>query len=58
VTLQGIAEIVHEGKEHEHAIELLRQKYSQYLEMKLEKRPVIKIIPTKITGWRASASTR
>jgi PPOX class probable F420-dependent enzyme len=58
VIVWGVAEIVHGGEEHERAIGLLRQKYSQYLEMNLEERPVIKIVPTKITAWEAAASTR
>lgn len=57
VIVQGVAEIVREGKEHELAIRLLKQKYSQYLSMSLEERPVIRIAPSKIIAWRAAAST-
>jgi len=57
VIVRGVAELIHGGEEHEQAIGLLREKYSQYLEMNLKGLPVIKIIPTKITAWRAATST-
>lgn len=57
VIVQGVAEIVREGKEHERAIRLLREKYSQYLSMSLEERPIIRIAPSKIIAWRAAALT-
>jgi IS4 transposase len=30
VLVRGSAEIVHTGEEHEHAVQLLREKYAQY----------------------------
>ena len=51
VLVRGSAEIVHIGEEHEHAVQLLREKYPQYRQMKLEDRPVIKIKPVGVFAW-------
>jgi PPOX class probable F420-dependent enzyme len=56
VLVQGSARIVHEGDEHKRAVSMLREKYPQYQAMALEKRPVIKIDPVKITAWNASGN--
>lgn len=39
------------GKEHDRALALLRKKYPQYRAMRLERRPVIKIVPWRIQHW-------
>jgi len=57
VIVQGTAEIVYKGKEHEYAIGLLREKYPQYRHMKLEGRPVIRLEPERLIGWAASSLT-
>jgi PPOX class probable F420-dependent enzyme len=61
VLIIGAAEIVLPGEEankeaHEHAraVELLREKYSQYRSMKIDERPMIKIRPTRIKRWWAA----
>ncbi len=56
VLVRGSAEIVHTGEEHEHAVQLLREKYVQYRQMKLEDRPVIKIKPVGVFAWHASST--
>lgn len=56
VLVRGSAEIVHTGEEHEHAVQLLREKYPQYRQMKLEDRPVIKIKPVGVFAWHASGT--
>jgi len=53
VLIRGRARILHSGKEHGRAIELLREKYAQYRRMRLENRPVVKIIPWGIREWTA-----
>jgi len=57
VIVQGTAKIVYKRKEHEYAIELLREKYPQYRHMKLEGRPVIRLEPKRLIGWAASSLT-
>lgn len=56
VLVRGSAEIVHTGEEHEHAVQLLREKYAQYRQMKLEDRPVIKIKPVGVFARHASGT--
>ena len=53
VIVRGSAELVHEGQNHGRAITLLREKYDQYRQMKLEDRPVIKIKPISVVAWSA-----
>jgi PPOX class probable F420-dependent enzyme len=52
VILSGRAEILQKGREHQHAISLLRKKYSQYRKMNLHSRPVIRIVPRKVVVWK------
>ena len=54
VVISGTAEIVSpddNAVEHARAVALLREKYPQYLVMKLDNRPIIKIIPGRIKRW-------
>ena len=51
VIVRGSAEIVHEGEVYERAVTLLREKYKQYRQMKLEGRPLIKIKPISVLAW-------
>ncbi|PYU89281.1 MAG: TIGR03668 family PPOX class F420-dependent oxidoreductase [Acidobacteria bacterium] len=53
VLIRGRARILYSGKEHGRAIELLREKYAQYRSMRLENRPVLKIVPWRIREWTA-----
>lgn len=52
VILSGRAEILQKGREHRHAISLLRMKYPQYRKMNLHRRPVIRIVPRNIVVWK------
>lgn len=54
ILVTGMAEIVlseDEASEHARAVALLRDKYPQYLSMKLDERPIIKIVPLRIKRW-------
>jgi len=53
VIVRGSAEIVHKGEAHERAVKLLREKYKQYRQMKLEDRPLIKIKLVSVVAWSA-----
>jgi len=53
VIVRGSAEIVHKGEAHERAVMLLREKYKQYRQMKLEDRPLIKIKLVSVVAWSA-----
>ena len=43
-------------EEAEGAIAALRAKYSQYESMGLEERPLLKLMPDRVTGWSASGN--
>ena len=51
VMLQGRAEILENGVEHDHAQELLKQRYPQYEAMVLNDLPVIAIRILKVASW-------
>ena len=54
VLISGTAEIISpsdDAFEHAGAVELLREKYSQYRVMAIDERPIIKITPTRIKPW-------
>jgi PPOX class probable F420-dependent enzyme len=54
VLLVGSAAIVlpnDEQAEHRRAVELLRDKYVQYRTMKIDQRPIIRILITRIKAW-------
>ena len=51
IQIRGTARIISESEEHKKAICSLTAKYPQYLEMKIEDYPIIKIIPFKIVCW-------
>jgi PPOX class probable F420-dependent enzyme len=54
VLVEGTAAVLTEGNEFEAALSMLRKKYDQYLPMKLETRPLIKISVGRVITWRAS----
>ena len=56
VIVQGTATLLNRGREHRTALFLLRRKYRQYRNMKLENRPIIKIKPIRTIAWRAMPS--
>lgn len=51
VMLRGRAEILHEGREHDRAQELLRARYPQYRDMALAALPVIAIRVARVASW-------
>jgi len=56
VIIHGLAQLLSSGdEEHSRAVSLLRSKYPQYSSMAIDRNLIIKITPTKITGWRASS---
>jgi PPOX class probable F420-dependent enzyme len=57
VLISGAAQIISpsaDTTEHTHAVGLLREKYPQYRSMKIDERPIIRIIPARITRWAGS----
>jgi len=53
VIINGTAKIMRRGSEHSRGVLLLRRKYPQYLSMRIEHRPIVKIKPSKIIPWSA-----
>jgi PPOX class probable F420-dependent enzyme len=51
VLISGKARLLHRGTGHRKALSLLRRKYRQYRNMTLDKRPIIVIAPTHVSGW-------
>jgi PPOX class probable F420-dependent enzyme len=51
VMLRGNAEILAQGHEHDHAQELLRNRYPQYRSMQLSELPVIALRVEITTSW-------
>ena len=51
--LDGLAEVMPEGRAHVEALRLLREKYAQYQSMALEERPLIQITIKLRTHWSA-----
>ena len=57
ILVMGTANLLFEGLEHDTAVRLLRQKYSQYLAMDLDANPVIKITPQRVVCWGTAPTT-
>ena len=55
VMVQGAAEVLAAGPEHDRAQDLLRARYPQYRDMDLAPLPVIAIRIERALGWRAQA---
>jgi len=51
VLVFGRAELLTEGDELASAVDLLREKYTQYREMDLDGSPAIKIVPERFVPW-------
>ena len=51
VQLRGTAELLEDGEEHRHALELLERKYEQYATLPLHGRPVIKVVIEDVVSW-------
>lgn len=54
IMIPGHARVILTGKEHRRAVRHLRKKYPQYRSMNLEKRPIIKISPSRLITWKSS----
>jgi PPOX class probable F420-dependent enzyme len=57
VMINGVADVLEPdapGGEHRRGVELLREKYDQYLTMAIDRRPLIKVTPTRIKRWAPS----
>jgi PPOX class probable F420-dependent enzyme len=54
VRVDGTTRILHRGKAHDAAIKLLRAKYRQYRNMKIDTRPVIEITIKRLVEWKPS----
>ena len=51
VLITGRAAILLAGQKHKKAALLLRRKYPQYRRMAIDRRPMIRIVPTRATSW-------
>ena len=54
VRVYGKADIIARGAQWAGALSVLRDRYPQYEAMTLETRPLIRIEPVSVTGWRHS----
>ena len=52
--IRGQASLVIEEDERARALALLRGRYPQYAEMKLESSPLIRIVPSRVVEWAAT----
>lgn len=55
VQVRGRADILEAGKLYSKGISLLKRKYEQYEQMKIDDKPLIIIHPTKVVSWRAES---
>ncbi len=53
VIVNGLANIIKKGREHQRAVSLLRKKYHQYRSMRIEQRPIIRIRPRAFISWKS-----
>ena len=51
VLVNGTADLLYEGEEHQQAVAALREKYPQYRAMDIDTNPIIRITPTNIVRW-------
>ena len=51
VLIHGSAKILTRGKRHARAVRYLRRKYRQYRRMAIEDRPLIVVMPSRVTIW-------
>ena len=52
VRVDGEASVLAAGRERPDALAELRRRYGQYKAMDLEGLPLIRIVPTRVAGWR------
>ncbi len=53
VLIFGKARILQSGEKYRQAVKLLRRKYPQYRRMAIDARPMIVIMPKRVTNWGA-----
>jgi PPOX class probable F420-dependent enzyme len=51
VLVHGTAATIEGGAEHARAIEELRGRYAQYVEMALQDRPMIRVTVERVSSW-------
>ncbi|MEX0784210.1 MAG: pyridoxamine 5'-phosphate oxidase family protein [Dehalococcoidia bacterium] len=51
--IEADAAVLQRGDDWPAALAALRARYSQYAEMALESRPVLRLVPTRAVAWRA-----
>ena len=52
VFVRGTADLIlSPSEEHDHAVALLRARYTQYRTMPIDQQPVIRIRPQRVTAW-------
>lgn len=56
IMLRGQAEVLHDGREHDHAQDLLRARYPQYRAMEIAALPVIAVRIARVSAWGAVSS--
>jgi hypothetical protein len=54
--VRGEAALVEDPGERSEALAALRERYPQYRAMALEGRPLLRIIPLQVIGWRAMST--
>ncbi len=52
VRVEGTATVMARGSEHPAALDVLRGRYTQYRDMRLEELPLIALVPKRVVGWR------
>jgi PPOX class probable F420-dependent enzyme len=51
VLVTGMADVLSAASDQASVLAALRAKYPQYVSMKLEGRPLIRVIPERVVGW-------
>jgi PPOX class probable F420-dependent enzyme len=49
--LQGVASVIESGPQHGAAVAALAEKYAQYRDMALDDRPIVRIVPGRVSSW-------
>lgn len=56
VRVDGHAAVSERGADWPEAVEALRLRYPQYREMAIQTLPMIRVVPRRVSGWRADAA--
>lgn len=49
--VQGVASVIESGPQHVAAVAALAEKYLQYGDMVLDDRPIVRIVPERVSSW-------